>query len=230
MVEDKAAVTPPATLLERDRKRFEELLARKELGPEVEALLLNLLQAEDAAASGDNQLRCALWELSAVLVYLNKSHPVFLGLDAMGLNPLGLLKTLHNAAQDYGAGVPAPLNAMRGAMPDGRRNAAAPSEAQERAVIAWCVHCLALGGRQNGAFTVNDAAREVSKFLKRIGLPRNYLTVRSIYYAVRGGEDAEDARWFEILKAEPAANPPEAPRQSKAERLAWLNGVTFFNR
>ena len=108
MVDDKAAVTLPATLLERDRKRLEELLARKELGPDDGTLLLNLLQAEDAAANGDNQLRCALWALSAVLVYLNKSHPVFLGLNAMGLNALGLLKNLHNAVQDYGAGATAP--------------------------------------------------------------------------------------------------------------------------
>jgi hypothetical protein len=223
-------VTPLAALLERDRKWVEGLLARKELDREDGALLLNLLEAERAAATGDNELQCARRALGALLVNLDKRHPAFRGLGNLGLDPLGLLKRLHAVVQDYGAGAIASLNVMRGEMPDGRTNAAAPSEAMERARIAWCVHRLAVGGTNNGAFAVRQAARQVSKHLKAVGLPRTFLTVLGIYYAIRRGEDAEAASWFKAIEAEPTANQLEMAQLSKAERLAWLNGVTFSSR
>lgn len=216
-----------AALLERDRKYLEDLLARKELDHADGSLLLSLLQAEYAAATGVNELRCAVGALNAVLVRLDKSLPVARALEAMGLNPLRLLTRLHNAVQNYDAGAVAMLNTMRGE--DDRTNAA-PSAARERAAIAWCVHRLSVGKTtKNGAFSVTDAARKVSKYLKRAGLPRTYLAVRSIYYAVTRDKDAAAAVWFRIIEADPSTNPPGMERQSKVERLAWLNNdVTFF--
>jgi hypothetical protein len=177
---------------------------------------------EDACRKDEpptNALECGLWQAWAQL-------------NAADSDPFSRRHDVHKPFRDmllavaaFNAGSPELLIALRGEAPN-KTNAAQPSDAIVRAVLAFCVRKLRIGGTQNGGFMVTDAAKRVAQHATTQGLPRTWLTVRGIYYAVSNGSDVEAAHWHTAIME--GGHRDGDAHLTREARLAWLRELGIF--
>ena len=129
------------------------------------------------------------------------------------------------AIEAFNAGSPELLIALRGAAPN-KTNAAQPLDAIVRALLAFCVWKLSIGGTLNGGFPVTTAAEHVGAHATTQGLPRTKRTVRGIYYAVSKGGDAEGARWYTVIRE--GSHKDGDAHLTREDRLTWLRQLIIF--
>jgi hypothetical protein len=178
---------------------------------------------DNAAAPRPNGLECFLVQVDVAMNFINSianSIPSLRKLDLAKPMRVGL-----SANRDYLAGSEVALAALRGKAPN-TTNAAAPSDATKRAVIAYCVYRLSIGA---GGFARTVAAKHVSDRTKGSKLERTLLTVRRNYYDItaRVPRDPEGAAIFKVLKDRQEKG---VQHQSQDARQAWLETTNIFEK
>jgi hypothetical protein len=176
---------------------------------------------DNAAAPRPNGLECFLVQGDAAMNFINgiaNSIPSLRKLDLTKAMRAGL-----SANKDYLAGSALALAGLRGNAPN-TTNAAVPSAATERAVIAYCVHRLSIGA---GGFARTVAAERVADRAKGSRLERTPTTVRKNYYDIIAAvpRDPEGAAIFKIL-----VDSLEVGAESQDQRLAWLEKADIFEK
>jgi hypothetical protein len=175
----------------------------------------------NAAAPRPNGLECFLVQGDAAMNFINgivNSIPSLRKLDLTKAMRAGL-----SANRDYLAGSEVALAGLRGNAPN-TTNAAVPSAATERAVIAYCVHRLSIGA---GGFARTVAAEHVKDRAKDSKLKRTAGTVLKTYYDITATppRDPEGAAFFKILVDRLGIG-----AECQKQRLAWLEKADIFEK
>jgi hypothetical protein len=176
---------------------------------------------DTAAAPRPNGLECFLVQGDAALNFIYgiaNSIPSLRKLDLTKAMRAGL-----SANRDYLAGSEVALAGLRGKAPN-TTNAAVPSAATERAVIAYCVHRLSIGA---GGFARKAAAKHVETRAKDSKLKRTWMTVLKNYYAITAEvpRDPEGAAFFKILVDRLGIG-----AECQKQRLSWLEKADIFEK